>query len=110
MGMNNRNKGNAPELVGVMRSSGQEPPPFLLGICISSGQQPVEAGTGKYGGQDVRHGGKGFMTKEEKEKARKFSDFDKDAYGQGSEEQAKKAARTIGPQALGSYSGASAGA
>jgi len=105
--MNNRNKGMAPDLVSVLEGAGQSPPPFLMGICISTGNQPDAAtGNSQYGGQDVRRGKRGFMTAEEKEKARKFTNFSRDAYGQGDEEQARKAARTVGPAAPGSYSGA----
>merc|ERR1712137_697402 len=106
--MNNRNKGMAGDLLQVFLDANSVPPPFLVGLAISSGNFKRDAdGRPQYGGQDVRKSlKKGFQTHEERERARRFAGFNKDAYGQGDEEKAREAAQTVGPAMPGSYAGA----
>lgn len=109
--VNNRAKGLAGDLLKIVQESGNVAPSFLVGMAISNGtyhQGGTEA-TGKYGGQDVRKGVRGgFASAEERAKAKRFGDFNKNAYGQGDENEARAAASTVGPKAKGSYFGAAA--
>lgn len=109
--MNNRNKGVAADLCAILEDAGMTPPPFLLGMALSTGNyQPGGGGqASQYGGQDVRRSmRRGFQTVEEREKAKRFTGFAKDAYGQGSEEQAQEALASVGPSMPGAYQGAAA--
>ncbi|CAE8656669.1 unnamed protein product [Polarella glacialis] len=109
--VNNRNKGVAAELCTLLENNGNQPPAFLLGMALSTGSYQPGSGEaqGLYGGQDVRRSlRKGFQTAEEREQAKKFTDFHKNAYGQGNEELAKEAAQTVGPAMPGAYHGAAA--
>jgi len=103
--INNRNKGLAADLIAILNDSKVPPPPFLVGMAISTGNyDPNATAETKYGGQDVRLGmKKGFMTAEQKKEARKFGDFDKDAYGEGCADKAQEIAETVGPQNVGIY-------
>merc|ERR1712039_136006 len=100
----------SPDLCALFESSGFTPPAFLLGMAYSTGNyEPGGGEQNQYGGQDVRRGmKKGFQTVEERDAAKRFTGFAKDAYGQGSEEQAHAAAASIGPSMPGSYEGAAA--
>mmetsp|Transcript_68997 Transcript_68997/g.174330 ORF Transcript_68997/g.174330 Transcript_68997/m.174330 type:complete len:402 (+) Transcript_68997:2-1207(+) len=108
--VNNRNRGVAVDMCAVLEDAGLTPPPFLLGMALSTGNyQP--GGTGnqgnQYGGQDVRRGmRRGFQTVEEREQAKRFTGFAKDAYGAGDEAKALEAAQSVGPAMPGSYHGA----
>lgn len=103
--MNNRNKGLATDLIAILNDSNVKAPPFLVGMAISTGNyDPNATAKEAYGGQDVRLGmKKGFMTKEQKQEALKFGNFDKDAYGEGSAAKAQEVAETAGPANVGSY-------
>lgn len=105
--VNNRNKGVAPELCGIFEEGGKQPPAFLVGMALSTGNyEPGSRAPGQqqYGGQDVRKSlRKGFQTAEEREQAKKFTNFAKDAYGQGNEAAAELAAASIGPALPGAY-------
>merc|ERR1712190_267244 len=62
---------------------------------------------GQYGGQDVRRNlRKGFQSVEEREQAKRYAGFAKDAYGQGDESRAQEAAASVGPNMPGAYAGA----
>lgn len=103
--VNNRSKGIASDLIAILNDAGMETPSFLKGMAISSGTYDPEASAKQtYGGQDVRTTmKKGFLTAEQKAEARRFGDFDKDAYGEGCANKAQEAAETVGPVASGSY-------
>jgi len=103
--INNRSKGIASELIAILNDAKMEVPNFLKGMAISSGTyDPNATAAQAYGGQDVRATSKkGFMAAEQKAESRRFGDFDKDAYGEGSWEKAQKVAVTVGPEAAGSY-------
>jgi len=109
--VNNRNKGVAIDLIAILEDSGTQPPAFLVGMALSTGSY-VMGGDGEksqYGGQDVRKSSKkGFQSLEEREKAKRFTDFSKDAYGQGDVEKAQEAAQSVGPSLPGAYHGAAA--
>lgn len=107
--VNNRNKGVAPDLCQIIQERGEEIPPWLIGMAISTGNWDPYAKPGQqaYGGQDIRKSQKkGFQSPEEREAARRFGGFSKDAYGEGSDEKALQAMQTMGPQNEGSYAGA----
>ncbi|CAD7924173.1 unnamed protein product [Amoebophrya sp. A120] len=101
--MNNRNKGNAHEILEKLEKSGNAVPNWLKGMAISTGNFGGNAASGQgnaggntYGGQDFRkHTTGGFRTAQEREDAKKFAAFDQNAYGEGDANKAQSAAREI---------------
>lgn len=99
---NNRIKGFAHEIILKLRQSGNEDavPHWLIGMAIAAGtyQEVLDATSGKtnsskYGGQDFRNQDKaGFKSREERDAAKKFTNFDNDAYGEGDAAKATQAA------------------
>ncbi|CAD7934704.1 unnamed protein product [Amoebophrya sp. A25] len=103
--MNNRNKGNAHEILEKVEKSGNVAPNWLKGMAISTGNfgqtENKEPENGHaYGGQDFRkHTTGGFKTAAERDEAKKFKNFDSNAYGEGDASRAANAQREIAPEA-----------